>query len=543
MSFAILLALTIVLAGFSQKAFAAGVNAHVRIVGTNRTIWFGNVNFDGCNITDDASASHVYAAQLAVCALNAAAQAGGFSYTVHDYGGSLGLFLTGVAEDTGAADFSTYWTYDVNGTSASNGISSQTVANNDVLYFHFVNAAADLNNRASNDGLTFLKTQMGSDGQVSGGAGVTGWSAVAFGAKNVNIDTVTNGGSSITDYLTANQPTLSSAATDWERSILALTANGKNPYSFGGKDYVANLETYHASSQLGSTSQVNDDIFGVLALAAAGKTNSDSVLTDSMTFILAHQQGDGGFSWSTTGTSDVDDTAVALEALIAGNNAGFTSAGLTTAITNAKNYLTGSQKPDGGYPYTPGDASDSSTTAWVVMALHAAGVTGAPSDNAKAFLRGNQEENGSFEWQSGSTGDTFTTPDVVTALAGASLPVKIYAAPTPTPTNTPTPTTTPSPTPTVTPTVTPTPSPTPTATLTPTPTVKPSPSPSPTPTPPHHGDDHGLGKLIKEIHEQQKKLWHELVQICVKAFAHKDNSHKENSHKDDSHKENSHKNK
>src|SRR4051812_23688714 len=85
----------------TPKVFAAAVTAHVRLVGSNRTIWFGDVTYSGCTITDDANVNHVYTTPLAVCAIDAASNAGGFTYKVHDFGGSLGLFLQAVAEDQG----------------------------------------------------------------------------------------------------------------------------------------------------------------------------------------------------------------------------------------------------------------------------------------------------------------------------------------------------------------------------------------------------------------------------------------------------------
>jgi hypothetical protein len=189
---------------------------------------------------------------------------------------------------------------------------------------------------------------------------------------------------------------------------------------------------------------------------------------------------------------------MALSALIAAQNKGFTHANLTTAITNAKNYLTSAQNSDGGFPYSPGETSNTATTAWADMALHAAGVTGTPDTKAKEYMRGNQEENGSFRWQSGSEGETFTTSYAVIALAGSKLPVKVMnvSTPTPTPTNTPTPTPTN--------TLTPTNTPTPTSTPTPTPTL--TPTNTPTPIPPSGGTRPNIQEIVARIREQQRGL-------------------------------------
>ncbi len=477
-----ILAVTVsMVAQHAPTVLAASVSAHVRIVGTTRTIWFGDVTTDGCTITDTAQVQHVFTQPVAICALDAASKLGNFSYQAKDFGGSLGLFLQGVAEDAGAADFSTFWLYDVNGTAASVGVASYVVNGGDSLYFHFENPNADVNARAVNDGIAYLRSQQDANGQISGFSGVSSWAAQTFVAAGINPSTVTHGGTSLLDYLQANPPTASSPATDWEKGILAITASGANPYNFGGTNYVAQLETYHTGSQLGSVTQVNDDVFGLLALVSAGTGASNTTKQDTLNFILAHQNADGGFSWSTTGTSDVDDTAAALQTLVAVQNNGVSAPTLSTAITNATNFVLAAKNSDGGFPYSKGDTSNASTTSWVVMALSALGNTGADNTNAKTYLRGNQEENGSFKWQSGSTGETFTSSYAIQALTGKFWPVKIYVgAPTPTVTPTSVPTGTPTPSPTNTPTRTVTPKPTVTPTSVPTPIVSPTPNPNPT---------------------------------------------------------------
>jgi hypothetical protein len=458
------------LAYYTTPAQAAGINTHVRIVGSNRTIWFGDVTTDGCTITDTDNKTHTYAQPVAVCALDAASKTGNFSYAVKDFGGSLGLFLQTVSENTGASDFSTYWSYDINGSGAQQGISSQVVANGDSLYFHFEDPNADPNKRSLNDGIAYLRSQQQTTGQISGFSGVSAWATMALAAAGVDVAGMTNGGQSLLDYLKNNPPTTASSATEWERNILAVTAAGANPYNFGGINYITNLQSYHNNFQIGVTTQINDDIFGLPALIAAGSSAPVSTKQDALNFILSHQGTDGGFSWSTTGNSDVDDTAAALMALVSAQKAGMNATILPAAITNAKNFILAAKNTDGGYPSVKGGASNTSTTAWAVMALNSLG--GQDVNSALTYMRGNQEENGSFKWQTSSAGETFTTSYTVLALTGKYWPVKTFppaGGPTPTITPTPSPTVTATPTPTVSPTVTPPPAGGPTITVTPTP--------------------------------------------------------------------------
>lgn len=510
----LLLAIALTISTFAinyTKIEAATVESHIRIVGSEKTVWFGDITTDGCTITDKDSGVHNFTQPVAVCALDAASKTGSFTYSVKDFGGSLGLFLEAIGTDSGAADFSTYWSYDLNGQSAQQGISSQIVNSGDSLYFHFEDPNISKDQRAINDGITYLRSQQEANGQISGFSGISSWAAMAFAAANIDPATVTKGTTSLLDYLKNNPPASNAAATEWERGILTITSAGLNPFDFEGINYVSKLETHHNNSQLGSTTQVNDDVFGLLALVSAGSSAPLQTKQDALNFILSHQGSDGGFSWSTTGTSDVDDTSAALQALAAAANAGLSAPNLQTAITNAKNFVLAAKNSDGGFPYSQGDSSNSSTTAWVVMALSSLGITGDDMNKAKAYIRGSQEEDGSFKWQAATTGETFTSSYAVIALTGKFWPVKVFAGTVPNPSPSA------SPTPTATPTSTPTPSPsvavTPSASPTPSPsvTVSPSPIPSPSTAPGRNDWQRRLmqrqNAMISRMIEKQKQIF------------------------------------
>ena len=109
--------------------------------------------------------------------------------------------------------------------------------------FASVFAVAAANQTAVANGVSYLRTQQAADGHISSAfAGDSGWSAIAFAAAGISLDGVqAPGGASLRDFLAANPPTAASPATDWERSILAITADNQNPYNFGGVNYVENL--------------------------------------------------------------------------------------------------------------------------------------------------------------------------------------------------------------------------------------------------------------------------------------------------------------
>lgn len=307
-------------------------------------------------------------------------------------------------------------------------------------------AVSPANQLAVINGAAFLIGKQAADGHIGAGASETGWSAVALAAAGKDLSTVkTSGGTSLRAHLSANPPGASATATDWERSILAITADHQNPYDFGGIDYVAKLKTFASANQLGSATASNDDIFGLMALLAAGVNTSDAVLTGELAYVLAHQRADGGFSYTTdTATnSDVDDTAAAIMALRAAQNAGLGSPAVTDALADAKAYMLATQNTDGGFPYDPlnppewgGATSNVSSTSWVLMALNSLGLSDSvDGTEAQAFLRAQQQPDGSFPYQlplfaPATTGDVFDTAPAVTALAGGKYPLSIFSAPT-----------------------------------------------------------------------------------------------------------------
>ncbi len=487
----------------ATPALADTITVHVAIIDSTKTIFYGNVNVDstGCSVKDTTNVVHTFTSPLTVCALDKAAQTGNFMYQIEN--SSFGLFIQGIASDSGAADFSTYWSYDASRTLANVGVADSTaiLQNGDWLFFHF--DPMDNKTKAIQYGLAYLKSQQDSTGKIAGYDfstsqfdGASSWATHAFVANGVSdLSTIKlASGTSLLDYLSSHNPTLSDKTTDWAKHILAIVTAGQDPYTFGGIDSVSQLETYTNNNQLGSTTALNDDVFGLLALTAAHVSTDSAVLNDSLNFVLTHQNGDGGFSYSATGTSDVDDSASTLMALVAVDKSGLSSASLSAAIVQTQQYLLGKQNADGGFPSDPSydPSSNTSSTTWALMALRSLGLSDSHVTTAESFIEKNQYlGDGSFAWQLGSpaaTGDTDTSSYALMALAGKSWPMTIYqgAIPAPTPTSTPSGTITPTPTLTPTPTPvpnTPTPTPTPQSTTTTTTTytttyVTPTPGPT-----------------------------------------------------------------
>ncbi|MBI4049436.1 MAG: DUF4430 domain-containing protein [Candidatus Doudnabacteria bacterium] len=217
-------------------------------------------------------------------------------------------------------------------------------------------------------------------------------------------------------------PLNSNVATDYEKRILAITAIGGNPRTFGSEDFVAKLKSMFDGTQIGDPQLLNDDIFGALALSSAGEAGT---IVDSIrNYILNNQNSDGGWGFARGGSSDSNITAMAVAAL-------------RSAPSSAINYLNQSQDSSGGFSFTPGTPADGASTAWVIMGLNAAG--SAPSE-AKQFLEDLQLPDGSFKWKPNDTsGSPLVTAYAVIALSGSTLPIQTVSHPTPSPNPSPTP--------------------------------------------------------------------------------------------------------
>jgi hypothetical protein len=237
-------------------------------------------------------------------------------------------------------------------------------------------------------------------------------------------------------------------ATDLARRILALAAVGIDPRPLADA-----LEAMVINGSVNGDQYLNDDIFAMLALRAAGRASTSEPLQTISSFVLDQQRSDGGWGVTTLSRSDVDSTAAAIQAL--------KSIGQTAFLPAALSYLHTQQNDDGGFPFRKPSATNSASTAWVLSALSVAGESvndwqmngKSPRDALLTFL----QNDGGFSWQANDSATTaLLTSYAVLALNAKGLIVQTYTPPVPPPAPTPTPTPQPVPVP------VPTPAPTPT---------------------------------------------------------------------------------
>jgi hypothetical protein len=276
--------------------------------------------------------------------------------------------------------------------------------------------------------LAYLASAQSSDGGYGPGRGAgsselyTAWAAMGLAAVGKDPAGVRSDGRSVLDSLRAEVSTLSGLG-DAERTILAIRACNASPYSFAGRDLVA--EVLSARARDGSyEDQVNLTAFAIFALRAAGHSPAYRPIREAAGWIERQQNSDGGFSFGTGGSpSDVDDTAAALQALA---DAGARDRG---ALSASAAYIVRSQNLDGGLPQQYGGQSNSQSTAWGIQGLIAAGddpaaVRRRGSRSPVGYLESLVEPGGAVRYsRTSAQTPVWVTAQAVVALAGKVFPV------------------------------------------------------------------------------------------------------------------------
>lgn len=207
------------------------------------------------------------------------------------------------------------------------------------------------------------------------------------------------------------------------KSTLAAEAIGGDaralPLPGGGtRDLVAELNENVTAGQYGSPSHVNDDVWALVALHAAGWDGPQA--RDAADFVASNQNGDGGLGYTPSASSSADTTAAALAAMAPRDRTGF--------VDDALGFLADAQVTGGPgqgcFALDPGREANAASTAWALQGLVAAGenpldwaVDGAtPTDCLLRF----QADDGGFANSLDDAQDRPTlgaTMDAVTGLA------------------------------------------------------------------------------------------------------------------------------
>lgn len=280
--------------------------------------------------------------------------------------------------------------------------------------------------------LNYLKSRQDSDGCI-GGFATSAWviSGIVAAGENPSSTEWSSGSKSLVECIKKdsfwfNDP--SRNATDFERQIIAIVASGGNPANFNGLDYVAKLKSMYDGTQMGNSSYINDDVWGVIALIAAGEPDSSTEIQGMIAFIESNQGADNGWSWGVGQSSDADSTADAIMALIA---TGETTS--STEIQNAIDYLKSQQDSNNAGFMSWGTANPDSTSHSVDAIVS---VGGNPTDalweengtNPAEYLLSWQQANGGFSnpYTDPLLGSSeWTTANALNALLGKPYPVEV----------------------------------------------------------------------------------------------------------------------
>jgi energy-coupling factor transport system substrate-specific component len=276
--------------------------------------------------------------------------------------------------------------------------------------------------------LSYLASAQNADGGFGGASGqgsselYTAWAAMGLAAAGRDPASVRRDGHTVLDSLRGEVSTLQGVG-DVERTILAAHACGVSAYSFAGHDLVG--EMLRARERNDSfENQVNLTTFAIFALRAVGHSAGYGAIREAAGWIERQQNSDGGFAFGTRGSpSDVDDTAIALQALV---DAGAHDA---RVLGEAADYLIRSQNLDGGFPQRYGDESNAQSTAWAVQGLIAAGrppasVRRRGSRSPVGYLESLLAPGGLIRYsRTGSQTPVWVTAEALIALAGKTFPV------------------------------------------------------------------------------------------------------------------------
>ena len=196
--------------------------------------------------------------------------------------------------------------------------------------------------------------------------------------------------------------------TEYSRTVLALTAIGKNPADVAGFDLLKPLADFEQVTKQG----INGTIFALLALDSGNyeipeKPDAAVQATRQMYVdeLLARELPDGGWTLA-GGEPDVDITAMTVQALAKYREQPDAAA----AVERGLAVLSSLQEPDGGY--VSWGSSNSESVAQVIVALTELGV---PLDDERftkngitvedALLRFAQENGAFVHVRDGSGGD------------------------------------------------------------------------------------------------------------------------------------------
>lgn len=208
------------------------------------------------------------------------------------------------------------------------------------------------------------------------------------------------------------------SSTDYEaykesmRVAYGVATAGYDPRDVHGVDYVQRVRDGFVAGQFGDVTYDNDDVWGVLALVAAGVGRDDPMVRQGVDNILAARSADGGWShYVAAVSSDTDSTGMALVALAAAGHD-------LSRETRALAFLRSMELPDGAFQQRASvDGPNCQATVW---GIHGYAVLGVDAARSVGYLR-------DLQARSGEVGNPWCTVEALPILGGARMPFPGYA--------------------------------------------------------------------------------------------------------------------
>lgn len=290
-------------------------------------------------------------------------------------------------------------------------------------------------------GVAFLKNIQNNDGGFPWYVGdkvsesdptVTAWvvMAISAGGENPHSQTWQKKGQTPIDYLVKHTDELESM-TDYARHLLALAT--VNSYEKEKRMLINKLKSNQALNghfgqvELDEGDFINAHMWTILALTSVGEEIPQA--DKAKKWLINAQNKDGGFAWHIGLDSDIDDTAIAIQTLVALGE----DPQKSITIKKALKYIKSLQQKDGGFSSGWAlSSSNASTDSWVWQALISAGEKYADphwsikNKNVATHLLSLQDKSGYFRWMSTEENSSvIDTAYALIALAGKSMPVNI----------------------------------------------------------------------------------------------------------------------
>lgn len=209
----------------------------------------------------------------------------------------------------------------------------------------------------------------------------------------------------------------------YERLASAAGAAGYDPRDVNGLDLVALVREQFDGTQFGSAEYLNDDVWAILALRAAGVPADDPQVQAAASYVAARQNHDGGWGYAAgSATSGTDMTGMMLAALRAAGRD-------MTPFVAARVFLDSTyREAEGGHTGVPGLAGGANcqSTAWAVHGYAAFGVE--PRAKTLDYLRSLEKAGtGGFRISKGGPVNDFCTMEAALVLSGARFPLRGFA--------------------------------------------------------------------------------------------------------------------